>query len=124
MCGRYQRRFDKQRIAEAFALGDIDGLALELAPDYNVAPQTMQPVIIWYEQFGTRRLHMIFWRFLPRFVTDPKTFTRPTVNAKGETLLKKPEGVESYRPRTGRSLDALDTLLIRDPHRDCSPNPI
>ena len=47
MCGRYQRRSDKQRIVEVFALGNIDGLALELAPDYNVAPQTTQPVIVW-----------------------------------------------------------------------------
>jgi len=30
MCGRYQRRSNKQRIAEAFALGNVDGLALEL----------------------------------------------------------------------------------------------
>ena len=45
MCGRYQRRADKQRIAEAFALGNIEGLAmdLDLAPNYNVAPGTMQP---------------------------------------------------------------------------------
>jgi hypothetical protein len=41
VCGRYQRRSDKQRIAEAFALGDVDGLTLELAPDYDVAPQTI-----------------------------------------------------------------------------------
>jgi hypothetical protein len=47
VCGRYQRRSDKQRIAEAFALGNVDGVTLELTPDYNVAPQTMQPVIVW-----------------------------------------------------------------------------
>jgi putative SOS response-associated peptidase YedK len=41
MCGRYQRRSDKQKIAEAFHLGNVDGLALELAPGYNVAPQTI-----------------------------------------------------------------------------------
>lgn len=29
MCGRYQRRADKQRIAEAFALGDMDGITVE-----------------------------------------------------------------------------------------------
>jgi hypothetical protein len=45
MCGRHQRRSDKQHIAEAFALGRVDGLALELTPDYNVAPQTMQPSV-------------------------------------------------------------------------------
>jgi hypothetical protein len=31
VCGRYQRRSDKQKIAEAFHLGNIDGLVL--APD-------------------------------------------------------------------------------------------
>jgi putative SOS response-associated peptidase YedK len=77
MCGRYQRRSDKQRIAEAFALGNLDGLALELdlSPNYNVAPQTMQPVIIWDEAVGMRTLQMMFWRFLPPFCADPKTFS-------------------------------------------------
>jgi len=56
-------------------------------PYYNVAPQTMQPVIEWDEQFGTRTLHMMFWKFLPRYVTDPKKFKLNTINAKGETLL-------------------------------------
>ena len=67
MCGRYQRRADKQRIAEAFALGNIEGLAmdLDLAPNYNVAPGTMQPVIISDPDFGTRTLRMMFWRYLP-----------------------------------------------------------
>lgn len=82
MCGRYQRRSDKQRIAEAFALGNVDGLALELAPDYNVAPQTMQPVIVWDEELGMRTLQMMFWRFLPPFVSDPKKFRLDTINAK------------------------------------------
>jgi len=87
MCGRYQRRSDKQRIAEAFALGHVEGLAIELAPDYNVAPQTIQPVIVWDEDLGMRTLQMMFWRFLPRFVGDPKKFRLDTINAKGETLL-------------------------------------
>jgi putative SOS response-associated peptidase YedK len=87
MCGRYQRKSDKQKIAEAFQLGNIDGLQLELAPDYNVAPQTMQPVVIWDENGGTRTLHMMFWRFLPPFVADPKAFKASTINAKGETML-------------------------------------
>jgi hypothetical protein len=42
-----KRRSDKQKITEAFHLGNVDGLALDLAPDYNVAAQTMQPVIVW-----------------------------------------------------------------------------
>ena len=109
MCGRYQRRSDKQKIAEAFHLGNIDGLALELTPDYNVAPQTMQPVIIWDEEFGTRTLHLMFWRFLPRHVTDPKTFKLSTINAKGETLLTNKVWRDSFLYR--RCLIPSDTFL-------------
>jgi putative SOS response-associated peptidase YedK len=109
VCGRYQRRSDKQRIAEAFALGNVDGLTLELTPDYNVAPQTMQPVIVWDEDFGTRTLHMMFWRFLPRFVTDPKKFKLSTINAKGETLPSNQMWQDSFLKR--RCLVPVDTFL-------------
>ena len=109
MCGRYQRRSDKQRIAEAFAVGNIDGLALELTPDYNVAPQTMQPVILWDEHEGTRTLQMMFWRFLPRFVTDPKKFKLSTINAKSETLLSNQIWRDSFLRR--RCLVPVDTFI-------------
>lgn len=90
MCGRYQRRSGKQRIAEAFALGNVEGLAmdLDLAPNYNVAPGTMQPVILANPDFGTRTLRMMFWRYLPPFCADPKTFKLSTVNAASHSLLK------------------------------------
>ena len=87
MCGRYQRYSDKQKIAEAFQLGNIDGLALDFAPDYNAAPQTLQPVIVWDAEFGIRSLRMMFWRFLPPYVTDPKKFNLDTINAKGSRIL-------------------------------------
>jgi len=44
MCGRCERRSDKQCFAEAFSLGNVDGLALELAPDYNASSGTMQVI--------------------------------------------------------------------------------
>jgi putative SOS response-associated peptidase YedK len=87
MCGRYQRHSDKQRIVEAFHLGNVDGLALEFPPDYNAAPQSFQPVIVWDRQFGTRSPHMMFWLFLPPYVTDPKRFRLDTINACGESLM-------------------------------------
>jgi hypothetical protein len=43
---RYPPRSDRQYIAEAFALANVDGLTLEPAPDFNVAPQTMQPIMV------------------------------------------------------------------------------
>jgi hypothetical protein len=35
-------------------------------------------------------------------------------NVQGMRSDAQPEGVESHRPHAGRSLDGLDTLLIRD----------
>ena len=44
MCGRYVRVADKQAIAEAFHVAN-DVATLAVAPDYNIAPSTFQPVI-------------------------------------------------------------------------------
>ena len=45
MSGRYGRRSDKQKIAEAFQVrSDLTGLSMP-PDDYNVAPTTFQPVI-------------------------------------------------------------------------------
>ena len=44
MCGRYLRRSDKQRIAEAFKAGELPE-DFPRPPDYNIAPTTFQPVI-------------------------------------------------------------------------------
>ena len=64
MCGQYSRRRDKQRIAEAFQAGNVDGLVYEeeqvddwsSAPSYNVAPKTMQPVVRSSHETGRRAL--------------------------------------------------------------------
>ena len=77
--------------------------------DYNVAPQTTQPVIVWDEEFGTRTLHMMFWRFLPRYVTDPKQFKLSTINAKGETLLSNRMWHDSFLKR--RCLIPADSFI-------------
>lgn len=109
MCGRYQRRSDKQRIAEAFHLGNADGLHLELAPDYNVAPNTLQPVIIWDAREGMRTLQMMFWRFLPQFVTDPKNFRLSTINAHAANLIDSKMWKESFLKR--RCLVPADSFI-------------
>ena len=104
-----KRRSDKQKIAEAFHLGNVDGLSVEFAPEYNAAPQSMQPVIVWDRQFGTRSLHMMFWRFLPLFVTDPKEFKLSTINAKAETLMSNKMWQDSFLKR--RCLVPVDTFI-------------
>jgi len=109
MCGRYQRRADKQRIAEAFQLGNVDGLALEFASDYNASPGSMQPVIVWDEEFGTRTLSMMFWKFLPPYVTDPKKMSIDTILARGDRLLESNIWRESFLKR--RCLVPVDSFI-------------
>jgi putative SOS response-associated peptidase YedK len=44
MCGRYYRKSDKHKIADAFHMKQVGDFPLP-PWDYNVAPSTMQPVI-------------------------------------------------------------------------------
>jgi putative SOS response-associated peptidase YedK len=97
MCGRYLRRSDKQRIAEAFEVSK--GLAdLVLPPwDYNVAPTTFQPVIRLAvdsardigdggQRESARELTLMRWGLVPYFATDLKRFGHSTINARAESL--------------------------------------
>src|SRR5271154_4411091 len=86
MCGRYYRRSDKQRIAEAFQLGQLpDGFVLP--PDYNVAPTTFQPVIRHTRDTGEREPVMMRWGMIPNFAKSIGEFKGlATINAKAEML--------------------------------------
>jgi hypothetical protein len=109
MCGRYQRRSDKQRIAEAFKLGNVGSLFLQLAPDYNAAPGKMHPVIVWDASEGMRTLQMMYWKFLPTFCTDPKKFKLSTTNADSANLLTSRMWKDSFLNR--RCLIPADTFI-------------
>jgi putative SOS response-associated peptidase YedK len=89
MCGRYYRRSDKQRIAEAFRLGQLpDGFVLP--PDFNVAPSTFQPIVRQSRETGDRELVMMRWGLLPYFAKSPADFKAfSTINAKAETVTSK-----------------------------------
>ena len=86
MCGRYYRKSDKQKIADAFNLGKLpDGFVLPV--DYNVAPTTFQPVIRADKETGERELVSMRWGMVPYFaksLTEFKGFS--TINAKAETV--------------------------------------
>jgi putative SOS response-associated peptidase YedK len=88
MCGRYYRRSDKQRIAEAFKIGVPP--SFEILPDYNVAPTTFQPVVVEDRESGERVIRAMYWGLIPYWAEDPKKLGVSTINAKAESLLKKP----------------------------------
>ncbi len=85
MCGRYLRRSDKQKLAEAFrTVNDLSGIVLP-EWDYNVAPTTFQPVVR-LDPEGERELVLMRWGLVPWFAKSAKDFGYNTINAKAETL--------------------------------------
>lgn len=91
MCGRYYRRSDKQRIAEAYRVGEIPFDLVLPDWDFNVAPTTFQPVIRQSRDSGQRELVLMRWGMVPYFtknLADIKGIS--TINAKAEGIEKSP----------------------------------
>ncbi len=96
MCGRYYRRSDKQRIAEAFRLGLPT--TFEILPSYNVCPQTFQPVVRIGDDSGQRELAQMRWGLVPFWAKESK-IGYSTINAKAETLASSPAFREPFKRR-------------------------
>jgi len=96
MCGRYYRRSDKQRIAEAFRIGVPP--TFDILPSYNIAPQTFQPVIRPNRETGERELAQMRWGLIPFWAKDAK-IGYSTINAKSETCATSPAFREALKRR-------------------------
>lgn len=103
MCGRYYRRSDKQKIAEAFRLGLPT--SFEILPSYNVAPQTVQPVVRLNDESGHREFAPMRWGLVPFWAKEPR-IAYNTINAKAENLATSPAFREALKRR--RCLIPLD----------------
>lgn len=85
MCGRYQRKSDKQRLAEAFHLtGGLDGV--ELLPDEDVRPTTVQPIIRANRDTGERDLVLARWGFVPGWQRPQNRLPANLFNARSEGI--------------------------------------
>jgi putative SOS response-associated peptidase YedK len=98
MCGRYGRRADKQRIAEAMQAGYVNVFEEEIVPTYNVAPQTFQPVVRLNRDSGERELTVMRWGLVPWSSKDGKTGFS-AINAKAETLTTSAAFREAFQRR-------------------------
>jgi putative SOS response-associated peptidase YedK len=76
MCGRYGRRADKQRIAEWMETHD-DNVFDEsyFAPSFNIAPQSMQPVVRLGRDTSERELTVMRWGLVPHWILLAKSRT-------------------------------------------------
>ena len=96
MCGRYYRRSDKQRIAEAFRVGLPT--TFDILPSYNVAPQSFQPVIRLNLETSEREFAQMRWGLVPFWSKDSK-IAYSTINAKAETVATSPTFREALKRR-------------------------
>ena len=103
MCGRYQNRAEKQRIAEAFRVGIPP--SFEILPSYNIAPQTDQPIVRLNRDSNERELALLRWGLVPFFAKDPK-IGYSTINARAETAA----GCSKRSILTSIANEALATL--------------
>jgi putative SOS response-associated peptidase YedK len=89
MCGRYRRRSDKQRIADAFVVGaGIEEIYFEAGED--IAPDSVQPVVFLNED-GERQIELMRWAFrLPR---------KLLFNARSEDIMQTGFWKESFEKR-------------------------
>jgi putative SOS response-associated peptidase YedK len=87
MCGRYYSLFDKQQIAQHFHVhGNLKDVVFP-GPDYNVTPDSMQPVIRRNRETGERELVMMRWGIVPWFAKTEIEFKKlSTINAKSDRL--------------------------------------
>ena len=99
MCGRYGRRAEKQRIAEWFQTHNTDVFNESyFAPSYNVAPQSMQPVVRLEAETGDRELTVMRWGLVPFWSKDGKA-SYSTINARAETVPTSATYREAFKRR-------------------------
>jgi putative SOS response-associated peptidase YedK len=99
MSGRYGRRADKQRIAEWMRTHNADVFDDSyLAPSYNVAPQSLQPVVRSDSETGQGELTIKRWGLIPFWAKDSK-IAYSTINAKAETITASPAYREAIKRR-------------------------
>jgi putative SOS response-associated peptidase YedK len=68
------------------------------APSYNVAPQSLQPVVRLDSETGERELTIMRWGLIPFWSKDAK-IAYSTINAKAETITTSPAYRESVKRR-------------------------
>ena len=96
MCGRFARKSTQQVLANWF------GVELEdmpwFAPSYNVAPQSVQPVVRLDRDTGNREFALMRWGLVPFWAKDAK-FGYSTINARAEEVAAKPAYREAFKKR-------------------------
>ena len=99
MCGRYGRRADKQRIAEWMEAHEDNVFDDSyFAPSFNIAPQSIQPIVRTGRDTGKPELTVMKWGLVPYWAQDSRVGFS-TINAKAETIATSPTFREPWKSR-------------------------
>ena len=96
MCGRFARRSTREVLADWFGV-DLEDLPAFPA-SYNIAPQSVQPVVRQGPETGAREFALLRWGLVPFWAKDPK-IGYSTINARAEEVASKPAFREALRKR-------------------------
>jgi len=96
MCGRFARRSTQQVLADWFGV-DMEDMPW-FAPSYNVAPQSVQPVVRLNRDSGGREVAMLRWGLVPFWAKDAK-LGYSTINARSEEAAVKPAYRDALKKR-------------------------
>ena len=96
MCGRFARRSTREVLADWFGV-DLEDQP-QFAPSYNVAPQSVQPVVRLGHDSGKMEFALLRWGLVPFWAKDAKV-GYSTINARAEEAAQKPAFREALRRR-------------------------
>jgi putative SOS response-associated peptidase YedK len=100
VCGRYQRKPGKQKIAEQFRVRHaVEHIAMP-PEDLNITPFSTQPVIRENRDDGQREMALMQWSMVPFHTKDPKTLKgRNMFNARAESIATTGAWREPFKKR-------------------------
>ncbi len=96
MCGRFARRSTLEVLAEWVGV-DLEDVP-PFAPSYNVAPQSLQPLVRVNRDSGKPEFALLRWGLVPFWAKDAK-IGYSTINARAEEAASKPAFRDAMRKR-------------------------
>ena len=96
MCGRFARKSTQEVLADWFGV-ELEDLPW-FAPSFNVAPQSVQPVVRMNRDAGNREFALMRWGLVPAWAKDTKIGYN-TINARSEEVASKPAFRDAFKKR-------------------------
>jgi putative SOS response-associated peptidase YedK len=96
MCGRFARRSTQEILSDWFGV-DLENMPW-FAPSFNVAPQSIQPVVRLGRDNGNREFALLRWGLVPFWAKDAKIGYN-TINARAEDVASKPAYRDALKKR-------------------------